>query len=139
MMCQSYMNYPAYENIKKKACKLTVNLKMVIEGEEEVGSLHLEGFLRKHRAMLDADVIVVSDTGMLGPDQPALTYGLRGLLYGQIEVIGPIRDLHSGHFGGAVANPANALCAIIAGLKDADQRLTVPGFYDQVRTLTPAD
>jgi acetylornithine deacetylase/succinyl-diaminopimelate desuccinylase-like protein len=136
---QVYMHVGAIEAHMKVAGKLPVNLKMVIEGEEEVGSLNLEAFLRKHRAMLDADVIVVSDTGMLGPDQPALTYGLRGLLYGQIEVIGPSRDLHSGHFGGAVANPANALCAIIAGLKDADQRITVPGFYDQVRTLTQAD
>src|SRR5881397_1212162 len=97
----------------KVSGKLPLNLKMVIEGEEEVGSIHLEEFLERHRAMLDADVIVVSDTGMLGPDQPALTYALRGLLYAQIEVTGPSRDLHSGHFGGAVVNPANALCAIV--------------------------
>ena len=136
---QVYMHLAAIEAHMKTAGKLPVNLKIVIEGEEEVGSLNLEAFLRQHRAMLDADVIVVSDTGMLGPDQPALTYALRGLLFAQIEVIGPSRDLHSGHFGGAVTNPANALCAIIAGLKDADQRITVPHFYDQVRTLTPAD
>jgi acetylornithine deacetylase/succinyl-diaminopimelate desuccinylase-like protein len=136
---QVYMHLAAIEAHMKTAGKLPVNLKLVIEGEEEVGSLSLEGFLREHRKMLDADVIVVSDTGMLGPDQPALTYALRGILYGQIEVVGPSRDLHSGHFGGAVMNPANALCAIVAGLKDADQRVTIPGFYDGVRTLTPAD
>jgi acetylornithine deacetylase/succinyl-diaminopimelate desuccinylase-like protein len=136
---QVYMHLAAIEAHMKTTGKLPVNLKVVIEGEEEVGSLNLEIFLREHRKMLDADVIVVSDTGMLGPDQPALTYALRGILYGQIEVVGPSRDLHSGHFGGAVMNPANALCAIVAGLKDADQRVTIPGFYDQVRTLTPAE
>jgi acetylornithine deacetylase/succinyl-diaminopimelate desuccinylase-like protein len=136
---QVYMHLAAIEAHMRTAGKLPVNLKMVIEGEEEVGSLNLEAFLREHRKMLDADVIVVSDTGMLGPDQPALTYALRGLLYAQIEVVGPIRDLHSGHFGGAVMNPANALCAIIAGLKDTDQRITVPHFYDDVRTLSAHD
>ena len=136
---QVYMHVAAIEAHMKTAGKLPVNLKMVIEGEEEVGSLNLESFLRGHRKMLDADVIVVSDTGMPGPDQPALTYALRGLLYGQIEVVGPSRDLHSGHFGGAVANPAQALAAILAGLIDADRRVTVPGFYDRVRELSPAE
>jgi acetylornithine deacetylase/succinyl-diaminopimelate desuccinylase-like protein len=88
---------------------------------------------------LDADVILVSDTAMPGPDQPALCYALRGILYTQIEVTGPAQDLHSGHFGGAVMNPANALCAIIAGLMDRDGRNTVPGFYDLVRELSPAE
>ena len=136
---QVYMHLAAIEAHMKVNGRLPVNLKLLIEGEEEVGSLHLESFIREHRKMLDADVIVVSDTGMGGPDQPALTYALRGLLYGQIEVVGPARDLHSGHFGGAVANPANALCAIIAALKDGDGRITVPGFYDRVRPITPAD
>ena len=136
---QVYMHVAAIEAHMKVNGKLPVNLKLLIEGEEEVGSLHLEAFIRSHRKMLDADVIVVSDTGMGGPDQPALTYALRGLLYGQIEVVGPARDLHSGHFGGAVANPANALCAIIAALKDGEGRVTVPGFYDRVRPLTAAD
>src|SRR5262249_16653304 len=116
--------------------RLPINLKMVLEGEEEVGSEHLAAFLRDERARLDADVIVVSDTAMLAPDQPALTYGLRGILYTQIEVTVPAHDLHSGHFGGAVQNPANALAAILAGLKDADGRITIPGFYDRVRNLT---
>jgi len=136
---QVYMHVAAIEAHMKVGGKLPVNLKMVIEGEEEIGSIHLEAYLREHRAMLDADVILVSDTGMLGVDQPALTYALRGLLFGQIEVIGPARDLHSGHFGGAVANPANAMCAIIAALKDGDGRITVPGFYDRVRAITPAE
>jgi acetylornithine deacetylase/succinyl-diaminopimelate desuccinylase-like protein len=115
---------------------LPLNVKMVIEGEEEAGSGNLEGFLRTWKDRLAADVIVVSDTSMLGADQPALCYALRGLLYTQIEVTGPTRDLHSGEFGGAVMNPANALATIIAGLKDAQGRITVPGFYDRVRELT---
>ncbi len=119
--------------------RLPVNVKMVIEGEEEAGSSSLEGFLRARKDRLGADVIVVSDTGMLGPDQPSLCYALRGLLYTQIEVTGPARDLHSGEFGGAVVNPANALAQIIAGLKDGDGRITVPGFYDRVRELSPAE
>ena len=116
--------------------RLPLNVKLVIEGEEEAGSGSLEGFLLAWQDRLAADVIVVSDTSMLGPDQPALCYALRGLLYTQIEVTGPTRDLHSGEFGGAVMNPANALATIIAGLKDADGRITVPGFYDRVRELT---
>src|SRR5262249_259587 len=91
------------------------------------------------RKELDANVILVSDTTMLAPDQPALTYALRGILYTQIEVVGPARDLHSGEFGGAVMNPANALAGIIAGLKEAAGRITVPGSYDRVRELSPAE
>ena len=116
--------------------RLPVNVKLVIEGEEEVGSEHLAAFLREWKDRLAADVIVVSDTSMLGPDQPSLCYALRGLVYTQVEVTGPARDLHSGEFGGAVMNPANALGQIIAGLKDADGRVTVKGFYDTVRPMT---
>jgi acetylornithine deacetylase/succinyl-diaminopimelate desuccinylase-like protein len=119
--------------------RLPLNVKLVIEGEEEAGSGSLEGFLRAWKDRLAADVIVVSDTSMLGADQPALCYALRGLLYTQIEVTGPTRDLHSGEFGGAVMNPANALGQILAGLKDADGRITVPGFYDRVRELSAAE
>ncbi|HYM82155.1 MAG TPA: dipeptidase, partial [Candidatus Limnocylindria bacterium] len=136
---QVYMHLKAIEAHLQVSGRLPINLKLVIEGEEEVGSEHLGSFLRERRSELDADVIVVSDTTMLGPDQPALCYGLRGILYTQIEVTGPSHDLHSGHFGGAVANPANALCAIVAALKDGDGRITVPGFYDRVRPLTPAE
>ncbi len=136
---QVYMHLKAIEAHMKVNGGLPINLKVVIEGEEEVGSVHLERFLRERRAELDADVIVVSDTAMLGPDQPALTYGLRGICYAQVEVTGPVKDLHSGHFGGAVMNPANALCGILAALRDADGRITVPGFYDRVRTLDEAE
>ena len=136
---QVYMHVAAIQAHLKVNGKLPINLKCVIEGEEEAGSDNLEKFLRDWRKQLDADVIVVSDTGMLGPDQPALCYGLRGLLYTQIDVTGPARDLHSGEFGGAVQNPANALCAIVAGLKDRDGRITVPGFYDRVKPLTQAE
>jgi acetylornithine deacetylase/succinyl-diaminopimelate desuccinylase-like protein len=133
---QVYMHLGAIEAHMKVHGRLPVNLKVVFEGEEEVGSEHLESFLRSRRKELDADVIVVSDTDMLGPDQPALCYGLRGILYTQVEVTGPARDLHSGHWGGAVQNPANALCTIVTALKDGDGRITVPGFYDRVRPLT---
>ncbi len=136
---QVYMHLNAIEAHLRVHGKLPVNLKVVIEGEEESGGNGLEGFLTEHRSRLDADVIVVSDTAMLAPDQPALTYALRGILYTQIEVSGPSHDLHSGHFGGAVVNPANALCAIIAALKDGDGRITIPGFYDRVRPLTAAE
>ncbi len=136
---QVYMHVAAIEAFMKTAGRLPVNLKVVIEGEEESGGHALDDFLVQQRKRLDADVIVVSDTAMLGPDQPALTIALRGILYTQIEVIGPVKDLHSGHFGGAVQNPANALAQIIAGLKDADGRITIPTFYDRVRELTPAE
>jgi acetylornithine deacetylase/succinyl-diaminopimelate desuccinylase-like protein len=136
---QVYMHVAAIEAHLKTSGKLPVNLKVVIEGEEESGGNALDRFLHEHRARLDADVIVVSDTAMLGPDQPALTIALRGILYTQIEVTGPSKDLHSGHFGGAVQNPANALAVIIAGLKDDDGRITIPGFYDTVRPLSGAE
>ncbi len=136
---QVYMHLKAIEAHMKVEGRLPINLKVVIEGEEEVGSENLARFLRERRAELDADVIIVSDTAMLGPDQPALTYGLRGICYTQVEVVGPAKDLHSGHFGGAVMDPANALCGMIAALKDADGRVTVPGFYDRVRTLSAAE
>ena len=133
---QVYMHVAALKAHMAVNRTLPVNIKCVIEGEEEAGSDSLEAFLREHRARLDADVIVVSDTSMLTADQPALCYGLRGILYTQIDVTGPARDLHSGEFGGAVQNPANALATIIAALKDADGRITVPGFYDRVKPLS---
>jgi acetylornithine deacetylase/succinyl-diaminopimelate desuccinylase-like protein len=136
---QVYMHLSAIEAHLAVNKALPINLKLVIEGEEEAGSESLEGFLTAWRDRLKADVILVSDTGMLSADQPALTYALRGILYTQIEVIGPTRDLHSGVFGGAVQNPANALANIITALKDADGRITVPGFYDKVRELSPTE
>ena len=112
------------------------NVKFIFEGEEEIGSPSLDAFLEEHRALLAADIILVSDTGMLGADLPSLTTGLRGLAYWEVEVTGPSRDLHSGHFGGAVANPANVLCQLLARVVDADGRITVPHFSDDVEDLS---
>lgn len=116
-----------------------VNLKYVFEGEEEIGSPNLEAWVRAHAADLAADVAVISDTAMVAPGQPSIVYALRGLSYLEVEVTGPPRDLHSGQFGGAVRNPINALCAMIAQLHDADGRVTIPGFYDPVRPLDDAE
>lgn len=115
------------------------NIKFMIEGEEEVGSAHLEDFLRTHKARLAADVVLVSDTGILANDVPSITVGLRGLSYVEVEVTGPNRDLHSGLYGGAAPNPINILCELIASLKDEDQRITVEGFYDDVVELDAAE
>ena len=136
---QVYMHIEAIEAHLKVNGALPVNLKVIVEGEEENGSANLESFIASNQQRLKADVIVVSDTAMLGPDQPALTYGLRGILYTQIEMTGPRHDLHSGHFGGAVMNPCNALASVIAALKDGDGRITIPGFYSKVRPLEPAE
>ena len=115
------------------------NVKFIFEGEEEIGSPSLNAFLKEHKELLKADVILVSDTSMLGADMPSLTTGLRGLAYWEIEVTGPNRDLHSGHFGGAVANPINTLCSIISQITDADGRITVPHFYDDVEEVPAAE
>ncbi|MDD4516672.1 dipeptidase [Massilibacteroides sp.] len=115
---------------------LRCNVKFIFEGEEEIGSPSLEGFCRKHKDLLKADVILVSDTSMINAETPSLTTGLRGLAYWEIEVTGPNRDLHSGHFGGAVANPITVLCKMMAGITDADGRITIPGFYDDVEELS---
>lgn len=114
------------------------NVKFIFEGEEEIGSPSLNAFLKEHKELLKANVILVSDTSMLGKDLPSLTTGLRGLAYWEIEVTGPNRDLHSGHFGGAVANPINILCSMIDKITDADGRITVPHFYDDVEEV-PAE
>ncbi len=116
-----------------------VNVKMIFEGEEEIGSEHLGAFLEREKARLAADVVVVSDSPMFAKGVPSICYGLRGLAYFQVEVEGPSVDLHSGSFGGAVLNPANALARIVAGLQDASGRVLVPGFYDRVRRLTPRE
>ncbi|PSQ99100.1 MAG: dipeptidase [Bacteroidetes bacterium QS_9_68_14] len=115
---------------------LPVNLKFLIEGEEESGSVHLAPFIEDHKDRLDADVVLISDTGMFAEGVPSITYGLRGLAYVEVTLTGPERDLHSGLFGGAVENPANALARLIAGLHDADHRVAVEGFYDDVQDLT---
>jgi len=115
---------------------LPVNVKIVIEGEEEIGSPHLAPFLEQHKEKLKADVLVVSDSAMYAPDQPSLVYGLRGLCYLQIDLKGADSDLHSGVFGGAVPNPALELARILAQLKDSEERITVPGFYDKVEDMS---
>lgn len=116
-----------------------VNVKFIFEGEEEIGSPSLESFCRTHKDLLRSDVILVSDTSMIGKETPSLTTGLRGLAYWQIEVTGPNRDLHSGHFGGAVANPLNVLCKMLAQVTDADGRITIPHFYDRVLPIPQAE
>ena len=131
---QSFIQVKAFEYLVKNNL-LTHNVKFIFEGEEEIGSPSLEGFCREHKELLKADVILVSDTSMLGADLPSLTTGLRGLAYWEIEVTGPNRDLHSGHFGGAVANPINVLCGMISKVTDADGRITVPGFYNDVEEV----
>ena len=116
-----------------------VNLKYVFEGEEESSSVHLDAWLEANRDRLAADVAVISDSGFFEGNRPAITIGLRGMMYAQIDVVGTAVDLHSGSFGGAVQNPANALAQIIAALKGPDGRVRVPGFYDDVRALTEAE
>lgn len=132
---QAMIQVKAFEYLVRNGL-LRHNVKFIMEGEEEIGSPSLSAYLERHRDLLSADVILVSDTSMLGADLPSLTTGLRGLAYWEIEVTGPNRDLHSGHFGGAVANPANVLCEILAKVVGPDGRIAVPGFYDDVEELT---
>lgn len=135
---QFFMHVKAVEAMLQ-AQELPCNVKLMIEGEEEVGSPNLAIFVREHKAKLKADIILVSDTGMLANDTPSITTGLRGLSYVEIEVMGPNRDLHSGLYGGCVANPINTLTQMIASLHDNNMRITVPGFYDKVVELSEAD
>lgn len=114
-------------------------MKFIFEGEEEIGSPSLNTFIKEHKELLKADVILVSDTSMLGADLPSLTTGLRGLAYWEIEVTGPNRDLHSGHFGGAVANPINTLCSMLAQVIGEDGHITIPHFYDDVEEVPAAE
>ena len=126
----------AVEALMKAEGKLPVNVKFVIEGEEEIGSRNLAPFLEKNKDLLKADVLVISDSAMFAPGKPSIVYGLRGLAYVQVELKGADSDLHSGVFGGAVPNPGFELCKLIAQLKDEDGRITVPGFYDKVVDLS---
>ena len=132
---QAFMHAKAFESMVQTGT-LPCNVKFMIEGEEEIGSPNLEQFCVDHKEMLKADIILVSDTGMIAPDIPSITVGLRGLAYLEVEVTGPNRDLHSGLFGGAVANPINILSQMIASLTDDKNRITVKGFYDKVLELT---
>ncbi|MDZ4714034.1 MAG: dipeptidase [Cytophagales bacterium] len=135
---QFYMHIKAFE-IMHAQKSLPCNIKFMIEGEEEVGSDNLGAFVKAHKAKLKADVILISDTSLISLDQPSITAGLRGLSYMEVEVTGPNRDLHSGVYGGAVDNPANVLCQMIASLHDDQGRVTIPGFYDAVAELSAAE
>lgn len=135
---QAFIQAKAFEYLVANNL-LKHNVKFIFEGEEEIGSPSLEAFCEQHKELLKADIILVSDTSMLSAELPSLTTGLRGLAYWQVEVTGPNRDLHSGHFGGAVMNPINALCKMIAQLTDEDGHITVPGFYDDVEDISPAE
>jgi acetylornithine deacetylase/succinyl-diaminopimelate desuccinylase-like protein len=135
---QLYMHVKAFEAMMATD-SLPCNVKFMIEGEEEVGSENLETFCREYREMLKSDVVLISDTSIIANDVPSVTTGLRGLSYLEVKVTGPNRDLHSGVYGGAVANPVNVLCDMIASLKDEQGRITIPGFYDGVVELSPAE
>jgi acetylornithine deacetylase/succinyl-diaminopimelate desuccinylase-like protein len=132
---QVFMHLKAIEAHLKQTASLPVNLKLLIEGEEEVGSAHFDDVIRAHKAMLAGDVVVISDSAMFDRDVPSICYSLRGLAYYQIDLIGTASDLHSGVFGGAVANPAMVLAQILAQMKDKSGRVKIPGFYDAVRAL----
>ncbi|TAE52716.1 MAG: dipeptidase [Bacteroidetes bacterium] len=135
---QVYMHVKAVE-LLLSAGELPCTVKFLVEGEEEVGSKHLEDFVRANKDLLAADFIVISDTSMIANDVPSITVGLRGLSYVEVEVTGPNRDLHSGVYGGAVDNPVNVLCEMIASLKDETGRITIPGFYDAVAELSASE
>jgi len=132
---QVFMHFKAVEAYMKQTGRLPVNIKFILEGEEEVGSAHLDDFVRAHRGELGADVVVISDSPMFARGVPSMCYGLRGLVYFQIDLRGSSTDLHSGSFGGAVANPAMVLSQMLAQMKDRGGRIRIPGFYDDVVPL----
>ena len=135
---QSFMHVKAFEAMVN-CDELPCNVKFMLEGEEEIGSASLYKWCRDNKKMLKADVILVSDTSLIGWETPSITCGLRGLCYMEVEVTGPNKDLHSGLYGGAVANPANVLTRLVASLIDDNGHITIPGFYDDVRELSPAE
>jgi len=136
---QVFMHFKALEAHMKQAGRLPVNFKMILEGEEEVGSANLDPFIRASKDLLAADVVVISDTGMFERGVPSLCYGLRGLSYFQIDLRGTSTDLHSGTYGGAVANPAFVLAQMLAQMKDRSGRIKIPRFYEDVRPLSDAE
>jgi acetylornithine deacetylase/succinyl-diaminopimelate desuccinylase-like protein len=136
---QVHIHLAALESIFATEGKLPINIKVLIEGEEEVGSANLWDFVQNNKARLQADALVVSDTSMLAPGVPSVTYGLRGLVYYEVEITGPAQDLHSGVFGGAAPNPLTILCELFAKMHDKNFRVTVPGFYDDVAKLSAAE
>ena len=132
---QMYMHVKALETMQAQE-NVPCNIKFLIEGEEEIGSDHLSPFVEAHQEKLAADVVLISDTDIISNEHPSITVGLRGMSYMEVEVTGPNRDLHSGMYGGTVANPINVLCKMIASLKDDQGRITIPGFYDKVEELS---
>ena len=134
---QFYMHIKAFEAMMATGA-LPCNVKFMIEGEEEIGSDNLDTFVLANKERLRADVILISDTHMIGMQDPSITVGLRGMAYMEVEVTGSNRDLHSGTYGGAVANPINVLCKMIASLKDENEHITIPGFYEKVQELSAA-
>jgi len=135
---QMYMHIKAIETLMELD-QLSCNVKIMIEGEEEIGSNNIELFVKDNHKKLAADVMLISDTSMISLDTPSITTGLRGMSYVEVKVTGPNRDLHSGTYGGAVANPINILCNMIASLKDENNHITIPGFYEDVQELTEAE
>ncbi len=136
---QLYAHFKAFEAYLKLTGSLPVNVKVMIEGEEEIGSEHLDRFVSDHSELLKADLVLISDSDMFARDVPSVCYGLRGLAYMEVEVTGPNSDLHSGSFGGSVHNPVQALSEMIASLHDKNGKVTIPGFYNDVRSLTKAE
>ena len=135
---QLFMHIKAFEYLVRTGC-LRHNVKFMFEGEEEIGSPNLPAWIRAHKDLLSADVCLVSDTTMISDKVPSINCGMRGMAYLEVKVTGPNKDLHSGHYGGAVANPITTLCELIASLHDADGRVAIPGFYDEVVELSDAD
>lgn len=133
---QSFTHCKALEAYRRTDTPFPVNIKFILEGEEEIGSPHLVPFITEHRELLECDMVVISDTAMFAEDTPSLTYGLRGLAYMEVNLTGPNRDLHSGVYGGAVDNPAMVLSGMIARLKDEAGVIQIPGFYDDVKPIT---
>ncbi len=133
---QAYIHVKSIASYLMTGTPIPVNVKIIIEGEEEIGSPNLVPFLMEHKELLACDMVTISDTSMFAEDVPSITYGLRGLAYMEVEVFGPNRDLHSGVYGGAVANPLNVLCEMIASLKDENGVIQIPGFYGKVKPLT---
>lgn len=133
---QSFTHIKAVEAYLNTGTELPVNVKFILEGEEEIGSPNLVPFIKENKDLLECDMVLISDTAMFGEDQPSITYGLRGLAYMELQVTGPNRDLHSGVYGGAVENPAIVLAEIISRLKDDNGVIQIPGFYDDVEPMT---
>jgi acetylornithine deacetylase/succinyl-diaminopimelate desuccinylase-like protein len=136
---QVFIHLKGIEAMMKHHGKLPVNIKMLIEGEEEIGSRNLEDFVKQNKSLLKADLVLISDSSMYAKGVPSIAYGLRGLAYLEIEVTGPNRDLHSGTYGGAVHNPVQALSELIASLHDKNNKVNIPGFYNAVRPLTKVE